>query len=80
MIQVASNKDNTGLHMSLAHQILQQNLITHLPDKERALFVKIALLECLRQRIFITTETWSNWLKEATPVQEVDLVEWPLDR
>ena len=48
--------------MLLAPQIYQRNLLTHLRPKSKAKFVKVAILECLRQRIFLTTETWFKWL------------------
>lgn len=38
-----------------------------------AQFVKVAILECLRQRIFLTTETWSTWLRRAVDLHGVDL-------
>ncbi len=38
--------------------------MTRLHRRTKAEFVKVAILECLRQRIFLTTETWSKWLNE----------------
>lgn len=60
--------------MSLARQILQRNLITRLTQKDKTQFVKVAILECLRQRIFLTTETWSTWLRTNVNQQGVTAI------
>ena len=39
----------------------------------RAEFVKVAILECLRQRIFLATETWSTWLHGNITHQRINL-------